>query len=581
MKAISFINPPSVYIEIGQSSLKVLQGEASLELPLDRLENGRLTQACREQLRLGLRDFFKQPRWPRKAGEGKTSIGGQSFARAAQVALQNIRGWQAPSRAYCAIGARGVSLRRLTLPAASKDELQQVIRLQIENEFPLPPDELAWGYRQLNLENGLTTGTPGVQELVVVAMKKEPIEEYSQILSHCGLVPIFTLGALARSALCPQTHESYAILDIGRKHSELVSFDHGVASSLRVLPWGGEDLTRAIEKRLAITRAEAETLKMQWNQESDSNGELGQKVQAAIQSELDALAASIRPEWIGKKLYLAGGSARLKELAPRLTAIIGGGVECQRMVLPDEGGSAAILGLKKSCEENGDCPLLVLQAKGSRPGQRIAAPAPRKWAALAILLAVGCLCFPYAEALLMKARLARKLAGMKADLGRLATIDRELNFLQYLRKNQPPYPDALIVLANAAPPGMRIESLSMNRRGEVSLRGSLQTSQQVTDFRSKLIASAFFASVSVDEQTPGPGPEREKVAVRITAQWKPAEARQSLSFDIPAEKSKTARPEATSGALPQTQRQMESPVPMEMPPSSLPRTASPATVIKQ
>ncbi|PYI88443.1 MAG: hypothetical protein DME26_03565, partial [Verrucomicrobia bacterium] len=85
MKAISFINPPSVYIEIGQSSLKVLQGEASLELPLDRLENGRLTQACREQLRLGLRDFFKQPRWPRRAGEGKTSSGGQAFTRAAQV----------------------------------------------------------------------------------------------------------------------------------------------------------------------------------------------------------------------------------------------------------------------------------------------------------------------------------------------------------------------------------------------------------------------------------------------------------------------------------------------------------------
>src|SRR5437867_3084576 len=106
----------TVYLEIGQSSLKALSGEEGLELPLERQPNGRLTSASKENLSLRLQDFLRQ------------------------------KNWQPRSRVYCAIGARGVSLRRLTLPSANKENLQRLLRLQIEAEFPLAPDELAWGY---------------------------------------------------------------------------------------------------------------------------------------------------------------------------------------------------------------------------------------------------------------------------------------------------------------------------------------------------------------------------------------------------------------------------------------------------
>ncbi|MBC8002068.1 MAG: hypothetical protein H7X97_05725 [Opitutaceae bacterium] len=66
----------------------------------------------------------------------------------------------------------------------------------------------------------------------------------------------------------------------------------------------------------------------------------------------------------------------------------------------------------------------------------------------------------------------------------------------------------------------------MNRRGEVSLRGNMKDSQQVLQFRSKLIDSGFFSSVVVEEQTPTP--DRQKLVVRMTAQWKPASDREKL-----------------------------------------------------
>ena len=68
----------------------------------------------------------------------------------------------------------------------------------------------------------------------------------------------------------------------------------------------------------------------------------------------------------------------------------------------------------------------------------------------------------------------------------------------------------------------------MNRRGEISLRGSMQDAQQVTDFRAKLMDSGFFDRVTVEEQVPTP--DRQKVNVRITAQWKPIDKRVGLAI---------------------------------------------------
>ena len=86
MTALQFLNPQTVFIEINQNVLKALTRDAGLEMPLERLENGRLTNPCRERLTRALTGFVK----------GKN--------------------WRPQVRGYCAIGARGVCLRRLSLP---------------------------------------------------------------------------------------------------------------------------------------------------------------------------------------------------------------------------------------------------------------------------------------------------------------------------------------------------------------------------------------------------------------------------------------------------------------------------------
>jgi hypothetical protein len=85
------------------------------------------------------------------------------------------------------------------------------------------------------------------------------------------------------------------------------------------------------------------------------------------------------------------------------------------------------------------------------------------------------------------------------------------------------------LIAKVAPPGTTFESLAMTRRGDLSVRGNLGNAQQVTEFRSNLIQSAWFSSVVVEEQTPTPN---RQVTVRMIAKVKSIDGRKPLVVDV-------------------------------------------------
>lgn len=562
MKALNFLSPSPVLVEFGQSSLKVLDGGASLELALERDTSGRLTAPCKEKLVEELRRFLDSP------------------------------SWLPPRRALCAIGARGVTLRRLALPLARADAIESVLALQIEKEFPLPPHELAWGYQPIHPDPDWTAAQSsqnGCQALVT-ALKRDTVEEYSDVLSRSGLAPVFTLGALARSAVRPPPATPFAILDIGRHHSELIAFEGGGPSAVRILPWGGENITRAIEEIMGVPRDVAEQYKLAAGPAARTSSEIERKVLCAVRAEIDSLVEAMRKNWSGGKLVVCGKTARLREFVPELERRLG--IPCDSAEQPgDAAPSAAIAGLKAWSERNGGFAPLILQVRGAKERRAAASPAQKQWAALAMLLGAVLVAALYAEPIIRRAQLNKRLAEVKAFREQLPTLERELAFLQFLGSNQPPYLDAMLVLAKAAGPGIRINSLSMNRRGELSLRAAM-TAPQATDFRTKLIDSGFFANVVLDELTPNPQ-DRQRVTVRISAVWKPAGARPAVSPgpagpEPSGSKGKESAPPrppapstgpaplpnpAPSSPPPQPQRQVEPKLDPERAVPNVPRTA--------
>jgi hypothetical protein len=408
----------AVFFEVSATFLKARFGADELEIPVQRDEGGQVTAACRAQIIAGISGFLSKH----------------------EVRLG--------TSALCAIDGHGVSLRRLSLPVAPKEEFQRLLRLQLEREFPIPPEQLAWGSRVLRQDVSR-------QEVLIAAIRKELLQPLIDIFSACGINPDFAIAALGRVARLEPPPGSCAVLHLGRAQSELLIYEDGFPAAIRVLNWGRDNLSTATAAGINVP-----------------------------------------------KIYLT--DAEFAALLPSL-----GGIPCGCL---QPAASA-------------EAPPLILRSKEAPGRITLVDVRSRKPMVLAAVLACAVLAFPFAQALVLRPFLSHHLASLKAGRARLDAIDREIDFLQYLKANQPPYLDTLFLMANSAPPGTSFDSISLGRRGELSLRGKLGNAQQVTEFRSKLIEAGWFSSVVVEEQTPSPD---RRVTVRMTAQMKAADSRKPL-----------------------------------------------------
>jgi len=469
-----FFNPPPVFIEINPASLRVLRESGGLELPLQRAADGKLTAACRKELISALQNFLGR------------------------------KNWQPRVRAICGISAHGVSLRTIALPAVAGGELESVLRLQIEKEFPLSPDELAWGWRECSND-------PARREVIVAAVRKEVIEDYAAVLSEAGLNLEFTLSAFARELICPSPNEPHAILEMGRNHAELVSIENGVATSLKILP---------VNENLA---------------------------DAALKNSP------------AKIIFVSGDAAAQSGVLEKLSARM----DCRRLEVPaGDGFSAATIGLKKSVSENIPLPRLQSKPQSSKTPFSFSwtdftRGENRRWLTRAAVLLVLLLVLPYAEALLLKPLLGLKLASFKKQRQQFASVvEPELRFLQSLKQTQPPYLDVIYLFSQSAAPGSHLDSLTINQHGDIAIKAAMQNAQQVTDFRAKLIASGFFANITVEEQTPIQNQQR--VSVRMSAQWKPSAGRAALKIGPSPEEIGKANSKTNAAAAPPAERNTKS-----------------------
>src|SRR5271165_4510424 len=305
MNVMELMNPAHFFMEISQDSIQAFNGTAGLELSLERQADGRLTEACKNELTPQLQRFI------------------------------NRKSWQPRARVFCAIGARGVSLRRLSLPAASKEELRRLLPLQIESEFPLPPEQLAWGWLSLRPMPTRPNGPNGKQDLLVVAVKIDGLEEYANILSTCGASPVFTLGALARSYFCPQPPGAYAVLAVERNYSELILLEGGVPIAVRVLSWGRENLANVQQRTRGNSHDPVAGLLDSASPEATFGGSAAVSSGLEQADALDPLARLINAQSVGRKVYLTGIDDRHTgfDFATQLANRLGNRVECQTVVL--------------------------------------------------------------------------------------------------------------------------------------------------------------------------------------------------------------------------------------------------------
>lgn len=439
-----------IFIEFSDRSIHLLHDGGGLDVPLERDANGRITDASRAVAVNTLRGFL------------------------------SAEGAAGERNAFCAVSARGVSIRRLSIPMSATEDAGRLIMLQLEAQLPIAPSELAWGYMRVGSDRN--PGPGSMAEYLVVVLKNEFLAAPSSVLREAGIEAQFTVAALARTELWGSAVEAGSILEIGPRKSELTRFNPSGVEAVRVLPWGAE-----------------------------------------TPDEFAAVTSSLKP---GERSLVGGVAATnpvRRELGERAPQIRWESLNLE----PGQGRSSATVGMQRLFER-GVQPLLL----GTRPVVRMQEKREGswKWAIAAGLLLLLSLTLRYAEAAIYKVRVSQKLAQLTAYRATLPNIDRELSLLNYIKTNQPPYLETVAVVANAAPPGTKVDALTLARHGDLSVRGTTGDLNAPAAFRTKLIDSGFFSRVVIEEQSPG---ENNQAKFRISAQVKPDGLRKPLALETP------------------------------------------------
>jgi Tfp pilus assembly PilM family ATPase len=489
-------NPTQIFVDIGLSTVKILAGSEGMEFPLTRDATGRLVGTSQDAVREALTRCRDRDR----------------------------RGMRVAS---CGLPASGVSVRRFRLPPASRDATRRLVNLQLEQSFPVSPDQLAWGYRifAAPVDHATDSDSSGSgRDVAALVVKRNVIEDYETLFNGSGIRPVFTLGILAAGYQALVARQSVLVVDVGRSHSECLWLDRGVPVQVRTLTWGGDAVTTALAGVLGADREEAGKRKRE-PMDPATSPMLSQALRDALRplvhflTEAVAPLENVRPEAVPGYVLLVGGGAGLPGLTTELSAALGGRT-CR--VAPDPepgpGRSAVTLGLRElSAGSSEDEPIsFACEAAGHDREARAVRRRLVPWMVLAGALLVAIVGTRYLPAVFGKQALARELATARERVAMLPETDRELRFLDELERRRLRVLEALTVTALAAPPGAALNEFSLNSRGVLSVKVTLKPSEY-NEFRARLIRSGWFSDVVLQRLQPGKG----GVILPLTAQLTP------------------------------------------------------------
>lgn len=160
------------------------------------------------------------------------------------------------------MGGPRVLSRELTMPRAPIDQLRESLQFHVQDLLPVPVAEAILDFYPISEENG-DTG-PVVNGLLVAAVKDAVNANITAVTraglraAHVDLIPFALARALAPVGI---SRGLEAIVSIGANSTNVIITQDGVPHFVRIIPSGGDDITRALSTRLKIAMHQAELVK--------------------------------------------------------------------------------------------------------------------------------------------------------------------------------------------------------------------------------------------------------------------------------------------------------------------------------
>jgi len=236
--------------------------------------------------------------------------------------------WQAKLKVrQVALGLQGhsVIVKKLQLPRMSQEELEESIQWEAEQYIPFDVKDVSLDVQVVREADEVTQQ----MDVVLVAAKKDMIDDYTAIISEAGLQTVVVdVDAFAVQNCFDVNYgfppdQTLALVNAGASVVNVNVVRAGVTLFTRDISIGGNQFTEELQKQLHVGFDEAERLKMGGDSDDpdgivpkaveDVLSAVAEQVAGELQRSLDFFAASAADAPVSK-VFLCGGTARVGPL---------------------------------------------------------------------------------------------------------------------------------------------------------------------------------------------------------------------------------------------------------------------------
>lgn len=236
-----------------------------------------------------------------------------------------------------AVSGHSVIVKKIQVPVMSEDELEESIKWEAEQYIPFDINDVNLDFHILDYNDGAENRDQ--MSVVLVAVKKDKLNEYTALITEAGLTPVvvdvdaFCLENMYGINYDVRQGEVIALINIGASVANINIVKNGNYAFTRDISIGGNRYTETVQKELNLSYDEAERAKKGERVDGVNpetltsvietvNGE----VTSEIMRSFDYFKTTSVQEKVDK-VILSGGGAKIRGLLPYLSERLGVKVE--------------------------------------------------------------------------------------------------------------------------------------------------------------------------------------------------------------------------------------------------------------
>ncbi len=234
------------------------------------------------------------------------------------------------------VSGHSVIIKKINLPIMTDDELAESIQWEAEQFIPFDINDV-------NLDFQIMTGSAseeqGQMEVLLVAVKKDMINDYITLFNQVGLTPVvvdvdsFAIENMFEVNYQIEEGEVITLINIGASMMNINILKSGVSAFTRDISMGGNQFTEELQKQFSVSYEDAETLKLGEDIAGISRADVdnimrrvSDSVANEIQRSLNFFAATSATDQI-TRIYVCGGCSKVNGFTDTLEDKVGIPVE--------------------------------------------------------------------------------------------------------------------------------------------------------------------------------------------------------------------------------------------------------------